>query len=107
MFIYRCAGVCVLMLEATFLFLFLDIGKWLDSKSEQIRHWQKMALYFALCIPSPMICGSATAWVGSLGFLMGGMAYMVLTIGPKGDGGSRGGAGTVPYGRKMDDLSVA
>ena len=42
----RGAGICVLMLEATMCFMFLDIGKWLDSKSDKIKSWQKMFFYF-------------------------------------------------------------
>ena len=45
---FRAGGVGVLMLEATVCFMFLDIGKWLASKSDMIKNWQKMFLYFAL-----------------------------------------------------------
>ena len=37
----------MLMLEATMCFMFLDIGKWIESKSDKIKTWQKMFFYFA------------------------------------------------------------
>ena len=99
------AGLVVLLLEATMCFLFLDIGKWIESKSDRIRAWQKMVLYFGMCIPAAVICGSTSSIVGSLGFLVAGMSYMVLTIGPKGQGPPA--AASVPYARQMDDISTA
>lgn len=99
------AGICVLMLEATMCFLFLDIGKWLNEKSDKIRPWMKMFFYFALCIPAPVICGSTTSYVGSLGFVLAGMCYMVLTIGPKGSAPPQG-SGNLPYTRQIDDIAA-
>lgn len=100
------AGLLVLMLEATFCFLFLDIGKWLDARSGNIKYWQKMVLYFGLCVPAAAICGSVTSFVGSLGFLIAGMSYMALTIGPKGGAGTQN-SSSVPYARQLDDISTA
>ncbi|KAL5269553.1 hypothetical protein ACHWQZ_G003150 [Mnemiopsis leidyi] len=100
------AGLVMLMLEATMCFMFLDIGKWIESKSDKIKSWQKMFFYFLLCIPAPAICSSTSSYIGSFGFLLAGMCYMVLTIGPKGTAPPQS-AASVPYARQIDDISTA
>jgi len=100
-------GLLVLMLEATPCFLFLDIGKWIEDKQQYIRSWQKMVVYFGCSLPAMILCASLTSIIGSLGLMVAGMIYMVLTIGPKGSGGQSSGAAGVPYGRQVDEPALA